>query len=94
MEAQLKHVYTLHTNFCTFAVDLYAQLVLINKISASELSRKFIKSKLLVGYLLLPIDLRVTCVFLSLRWGFTTNTMLMVGTKSINSSCRTKAKKD
>ena len=28
---------------------LYAQSVLINKVSASELSRKFIKSALLVG---------------------------------------------
>ncbi len=29
--------------------DLYAQSVIINKISASELSRKLIKSALLVG---------------------------------------------
>ncbi len=35
--------------FCTFGADLYAQSVLINKISASELSRKFMKSALLVG---------------------------------------------
>ena len=51
MEAQLKYIqYTLHTRFfCTFGGDLYAQLVLINKISALELSRKFIKSALLVG---------------------------------------------
>ena len=31
--------------------DLYAQSELINKISASELSRKFVKSALLVGYI-------------------------------------------
>ncbi len=37
---------TLHTRFCT---DLYAQSVFTNKISASELRRKFIKSALLVG---------------------------------------------
>ena len=35
--------------FCTLGADLYAQLVLTNKISASELRRKFIKSALLVG---------------------------------------------
>ena len=35
----------------TFGADYYAQSVLINKISASELSRKFIKSALLVGQL-------------------------------------------
>ncbi len=50
MEAQLKYTYTLHKLFFTFGADLYAKLVLINKISASELSRKFIKSALLVGY--------------------------------------------
>ena len=42
-------MYTLHTRFCTFRADLYAQSVLINEISASELSRKFIKSALLAG---------------------------------------------
>ncbi len=36
--------YTLHTRFCTFA-----QSVLRNKIYASELCRKFVKSALLVG---------------------------------------------
>ena len=39
----------MHTHFCVFAADFYAQSVLGNKISASELSRKFIKSALLVG---------------------------------------------
>ncbi len=39
----------MHTHFCTFGTDSYAQSVLINNISASELSRKFIKSALLVG---------------------------------------------
>ncbi len=42
-------MYTLHTRFCTFGADLHAQSVLINKISASEISRKFINSALLVG---------------------------------------------
>ncbi len=42
-------LYTLHTRLCTFGADLYAQSVLTNKNSASELSRKFIKSALLVG---------------------------------------------
>ena len=32
-----------------FGTDLYAQLVLINKVSALELSWKFIKSALFVG---------------------------------------------
>ncbi len=41
--------YTLHTRFFTFGADLYAQSVIINKISATELSRKLIKSALLVG---------------------------------------------
>ena len=44
-----QNMYTLHTRFRTLGTDLYAQPVLINKISASELSRKFIKSVLLVG---------------------------------------------
>ncbi len=43
------NVYTLHTRFCTLGADSYAQSVLINKISASELSRKFVKAALLVG---------------------------------------------
>ncbi len=42
---------TLHTRLCTFGADLYAQSVLSNKIPALELSWKFIKSALLVGYL-------------------------------------------
>ena len=42
MEAQLKHIHIAYT-FCT---NLYAQSVLINKISAWELRRKFIKSLL------------------------------------------------
>ena len=35
--------------FCTFGANLYAQLVLINKMSALELRRRFIKIALLVG---------------------------------------------
>ena len=52
MEAQLDYRYThcTHVFFCMFGSDLYAQSVLINKISESELSRKFTKSVLLVGY--------------------------------------------
>ena len=44
------NTHTLHARFCTFGADLYAQSVLINEISASKLSRKSIKSALLVGY--------------------------------------------
>ena len=44
------NAYTLHARFfVTFGGDLNAQSVLINKISTPELSRKFIKSALLVG---------------------------------------------
>ena len=41
----------MNTRFCTgtFGANLCAQSMLINKISASEFSRKFIKSALLVG---------------------------------------------
>ncbi len=42
-------MYTMHTRFCTFRADLCAQSVPINKISASELRGKFIKSVLSVG---------------------------------------------
>ena len=44
MEALLEYVRVAYTFFCTFGADVYAQSALINKISASELSRKFIKS--------------------------------------------------
>ncbi len=43
------NMYKMNTNFCTFGSDLHAQSVLINKISASELSQKFIKGVLSVG---------------------------------------------
>ena len=36
--------------FARFGTNLHAQPVLVNKISASELSRKFIKSALSVGW--------------------------------------------
>ena len=50
MEAQLEYIaYILHTRFCTSGADLCAQSVLINKMSASELSRKLTKGALLVG---------------------------------------------
>ncbi len=48
MEAQLEYD-TLRARFGTFSANLYAQLVPINKISASELTRMFIKSVSLVG---------------------------------------------
>ncbi len=48
MEAQLEYVHIACT-FCTFGIDLYAHLALMNKISVSVLSRKFIKGPLLVG---------------------------------------------
>ena len=35
--------------FCTFGSDLHAQSVLSNKISASDPSRKFVKSECVVG---------------------------------------------
>ncbi len=49
-----RNIHTLHTRFCTLGADLHAQSVLINKISASELSRKFVKSALLVGRAFIP----------------------------------------
>ncbi len=45
-------MYTLHSRFRTFGTDLYAQSVLSNKKSASELGQKFIKSALLMGFAL------------------------------------------
>ncbi len=45
LEAPLERIHIA----CTFGADLYAQSMLISKLSASELSRKFIKSALLVG---------------------------------------------
>ncbi len=44
-------IYTYNV-FARFGPDLYAQSVLINRISASELSQKFIRSALLVGYVI------------------------------------------
>ncbi len=41
IEAQLEHIHIAYTFFARFGADLYAQSVLINKISASELTRKF-----------------------------------------------------
>ncbi len=41
-------MYKSHERFCTSGTDLHAQSVLVNKISASELRRKFIKSALLL----------------------------------------------
>ncbi len=61
MEAQLEVIHTAHTRFCTFGGDLYAQSALTNKISASELTRKFIKSALLVGWYLW----KRVCVFIT-----------------------------
>ena len=47
--AQSEYVHVAYTFYAHLAPDLYAQSVVSNKISASELSRKFIKSALLVG---------------------------------------------
>ncbi len=49
MEAQSNIVHILDTQILHFCAISAAQSVIINKISASELSRKFIKSALLVG---------------------------------------------
>ena len=54
------NMYTLHKCFCTFGTDLYAQSVLINIISASELSRNLIKSALLVGYTVQTLSLSLS----------------------------------
>ncbi len=43
------NIHALRTRFCSFGADLYAQSVLSDKILAVELSRKIIKSALLVG---------------------------------------------
>ncbi len=66
MEAQSEYVHIPCTYFRTFGADLYAQSVIINKISASELSQKFIKSALLVGLPLPPPP-----IFLRAPWACT-----------------------
>ncbi len=60
MEAHLEYtfVYALHTCFCTFGANSYAQSVLTNKISALELSRKLIKSRLSAGKIFVRPDVR------------------------------------
>ena len=50
IEAQSEYVHIACTFFAHLAPSLYAQSMPINKISAAELSRKSIKSALLVGY--------------------------------------------
>ena len=77
--------YTLHTRFSSFGANLYAQLVLINKISALELSRKFIKSALLVGQWcsfksisLSPSDMGREKVCQPFHWGSHAETLLPV----------------
>ncbi len=55
MEAHLEYLHTRCINvFFAHVVPIcmYAQSVLINKISASELSRKFLKRALLVGHVI------------------------------------------
>ena len=54
IEAQLEYVLHIANTFCTFGADMYSQLALISKISALELSHKFIKGLLLVGNLNSP----------------------------------------
>ncbi len=49
-ETQFEYVTRCIHVFARLVADSFAQSVLSNKISASELSRKFIKSALLVGY--------------------------------------------
>ncbi len=46
---RIQYIPIAYTFFARLALICYAQSVLINKISASELSRKFVKSALLVG---------------------------------------------
>ena len=53
-------VYALHTCFCMFGTDWYTQSVLINKISASEFSQKFIERALFVGYTFFSTPKRVS----------------------------------
>ena len=48
-KAQLEYVHVARTFFRTLGADFYAPSVLIDKISASELSQKFIEGSLLVG---------------------------------------------
>ncbi len=50
--------------FCTFGANFYAQSVLISKISASEISRKFIKSAI-VGWvgLTVPVSVQLFSAF-------------------------------
>ena len=50
MEARSKYAHVAHTFLHACARILYAQSALINKISASELSRNFIKGALSVGH--------------------------------------------
>ena len=55
--------------FCTFGTNLYTQSVLINKISASELSQKFIKRALLVGYTQYAVEYSSTFCGQHLKFG-------------------------
>ncbi len=54
------HTHCVHV-FARFGADLYVQSVLIDKICASELSRKFIESVLLVGSVLPQLSLVLGC---------------------------------
>ncbi len=49
MEAQSEYVHAARSVFARLGADLHAQSERIDKISASELRRKFIESALLVG---------------------------------------------
>ncbi len=57
-----RNMYTLHARFCTFGADLHAQSVIVNKISASELTRKFTKSWLEHFFFLLVLALLAACL--------------------------------
>ena len=50
MEAQLEHVHVAYTFFARLVPICNARSVIISNISASELSRKFVESALLVGW--------------------------------------------
>ncbi len=54
MEAQSEYVHIAYTLLPRLGADSHAPSVLSNKISASEIRRKFVKSALLVG---LPLSL-------------------------------------
>ncbi len=63
MEAQLEYMHIAQTFLHIWRRSLHAQSVLIDDISAPELSRKSIKSALLVGYVLEKTKLALNFFF-------------------------------